>query len=220
MNFLFCKIWLDLAALIQAKLQLALTGVLAEEGREKKPTIKHLNPKLQNLTFPWNSHEISGQFCSDYKNNFNTHLPFCFRSQPGASNVELSVNKKYVRKIEEIKKTEKDLEHWTNMAKPHFVPGSVRNNKSMLCHPSVRDVYLKYVCYVNMKSMCNTTCTKISPFWLCKDPVWSEIRTTSKGCRWCTSAYAQQRVRAAAAHMDFVICGGSVWESRSFPLRQ
>lgn len=95
---------------------------------------------MQKLIFLRNSHEISGWFGRNYKKNFNVHLPF-FQSQHGASNVELSVNEKYLRKTEEIEKTEKDLKHWANMREPHFIPGFLKN-KTMLSHPSVRNVYV------------------------------------------------------------------------------
>lgn len=117
---------------------------------------------------------------------------------PSASSWSLkcpTVNEKDLRKTEEIKKTEKYLKHWTSTTKPHFIPEFVRNKKSMLSHPSVNYVYYTYVCYVNMNSTCNTTCTKWSFFWLCKGTVWSEICTTRKGCRWYTSTYAQERER-------------------------
>lgn len=56
---------------------------------------------MQKLFFLWNSHEIFSWFGPNYMNNFSVHLPFCFQSQPAASNVEQS--EKYLRKTEEIK---------------------------------------------------------------------------------------------------------------------
>lgn len=71
-------------------------------------------------------------------NNFSVHLPFCFQSQPAASNVEQS--EKYLRKTEEIKKTEKYLKYCANTTKPHFIPKFLKN-KSILSHQSVRNVF-------------------------------------------------------------------------------
>lgn len=63
MYILFCKIWLGLTVLIQAKLQLALMEVQTEE--RKKTATEHLTP----AKFSRNSHEIF-----QAKRKISTHI--------------------------------------------------------------------------------------------------------------------------------------------------
>jgi len=67
---------------------------LAGEKKKKKKKKKKKEKHLQDLTFPWNFHEISGWFCSNYKSNLNAHSPFSLQSQPGSSTTVISVSEK------------------------------------------------------------------------------------------------------------------------------